>query len=63
VLTIWGEKTQPVFLIKGRRSHMTIVIMVMVIIGMITGCYFTSGLSNTAGTIFERKSTVAKKQK
>lgn len=42
---------------------MTIVIAAVVIVGMIVGCYFTSGLSNTAGTIFERKSTVAKKQK
>jgi hypothetical protein len=42
---------------------MTIVIMILVIGGMITGCYFTSGMTNMAGTIFERKSTVVKKQK
>jgi hypothetical protein len=42
---------------------MLVVIAVMVIVGMIVGCYFTSGLSNIEATIFERKSTVAKKQK
>jgi len=35
----------------------------MVIGGMIVGCYFTSGMSNMAGTIFEKKSVVSKKQK
>lgn len=42
---------------------MTIVIAVVVFVGMIVGCYFTSGMSNMAGTIFERKSTATKKQK
>jgi len=39
---------------------MTVVVAVVVVLVMIALCYFTSGLSNTAGTIFERKTTVAK---
>ena len=31
--------------------------IVVVLGGMIGTCYFTSGISNIAGTIFERKST------
>jgi hypothetical protein len=41
----------------------TIIIAVVVIVGMIAACFFTSGLSNNAGTIFERKSTVTKASK
>lgn len=41
----------------------TVIIAIVVILGMIAACYFTSGLSNNAGTIFERKSTVTKANK
>lgn len=41
----------------------TIIIAIVVIVGMLGACYFTSGLSNNAGTIFERKSTVSKTNK
>jgi hypothetical protein len=40
-----------------------IIIAIVVIVGMIAACYFTSGLSNNAATIFERKSTVTKETK
>jgi hypothetical protein len=33
--------------------------LIVVIVGMIVVCYFTSGISNMAGTVFEKKSTVA----
>jgi flagellar basal body-associated protein FliL len=45
---------------KKKEGRMTIIIAVLVIVGMIAACYFTSGLSNNAGTIFERKSAVTK---
>jgi hypothetical protein len=41
---------------------MSIIITVFVIGVMVVVCYFTSGISNMAGTIFERKSTVTKKK-
>ena len=34
-----------------------VALLVIVIVSMIICCYFTAGLSNVAGTIFERKST------
>jgi len=40
---------------------MSIIITVFVIGVMVVVCYFTSGISNMAGTIFERKSTVGDK--
>ena len=39
---------------------MSFIIALVVIVIMIALCYFTSGLSNVAGTIFERKSTAEK---
>ena len=33
-----------------------IIWLIVIIVGMILACYFTSGISNMAGTIFERKS-------
>ena len=42
---------------------MLIGAFIVIIVGMIAGCYFTSGLSNMAGTIFEKKSAVIKKSK
>jgi hypothetical protein len=40
---------------------MDIIITVFVIGAMIVLCYFTSGISNMAGTIFERKSNVGER--
>jgi len=40
---------------------MDIIITVFVIGTMIVLCYFTSGISNMAGTIFERKSSVGER--
>jgi len=44
---------------KGARDKtMADVILTVVVIGiMIVLCYFTSGISNVPGSIFERKST------
>ncbi len=42
---------------------MEFILLVIVIAGMIVGCYFTSGLSNGPGTIFERKSNIEKKSR
>jgi len=42
---------------------MTLAIAIVVILGMIGACYFTSGISFSAGTIFERKSVVVKSSK
>ncbi len=39
----------------------SIVLTVFVIGVMVVVCYFTSGISNMAGTIFERKSSVGDK--
>jgi hypothetical protein len=41
----------------------TIIIAVVTIIGMIACCFFTSGIANTPGSIFEKKSTVVKSSK
>ncbi len=40
---------------------MDIIITVFVIGVMIVLCYFTSGISNMAGTIFERKASAGDK--
>ena len=40
---------------------MSIVISIIVIVAMIGICYFTSGISNMAGTIFERKSNAGER--
>ena len=42
---------------------MNFVIALVVIGIMICLCYFTSGISNTAGTVFERKSNTEKKSR
>ena len=37
------------------------VLLIIIIVGVtMVGCYFLSGMSNIAGTIFERKSTIKK---
>jgi hypothetical protein len=41
---------------------MNVIIVVVVVTIMVTLCYFLSGISNMAGTIFEKKSTVTKKK-
>ncbi len=40
---------------------MEFVLLVVVIVGMVIACYFTSGISNTAGSIFEKKSVVGER--
>ena len=42
---------------------MNFILLVLVLVGMIIGTYFTSGLSNGPGTIFERKNSIEKKAK
>jgi hypothetical protein len=39
----------------------TAILAVVIIVGMIAGCYLLSGTSNVAGTIFEKKTIVKKK--
>jgi hypothetical protein len=40
-----------------------IIWLVVIIVGMVVVCYFTSGISNMAGTVFEKKTEVANKKK
>jgi hypothetical protein len=40
---------------------MLILEMLVVIFGMIFLCFFTSGIANIPGSIFEKKSTVAQR--
>ncbi len=37
------------------------VLLVVTILGMIVACYFTSGISVTPGSIFEKKTDVSKR--
>ena len=40
-----------------------IIWIVFIIVGMVVACYLLSGISNMAGTIFEKRSIVEKKTK
>ncbi len=39
------------------ETIINIILLVVTIVGMIFCCYFTAGISNYAGSIFEKKST------
>lgn len=46
-----------------KEGYMVLILMVITILAMIILCYVTSGLALTAGSIFERKTTVSKSSK
>ena len=47
-----------------KAMSVTVLIEVIAtIVGMIFLCYFTSGIANISGSIFEKKSTVVKNNK